>query len=94
MFASVEISKDVEWNNPHASFAELVTLSAAIPLPKGWDLFSARFNPFTGLNIVIVTHRAFSPVPRVDGARIPSWPIFDTRALAHLTLCEGTRLDA
>lgn len=73
------------------SMESMIHLSAVLPLPAGWRFRSCAYNPESRNHIAIIEHDRF---PRtIDGEAIPKWPVFDVRALSHLTLCDGTRLD-
>lgn len=70
----------------------MIEQSARLPLPNGWRFWSLLYNPMTSSNVAIIEHDVFPQT--IDGEVIPKWPVFSSRALAHLTLCGGTRLDA
>jgi hypothetical protein len=70
----------------------LITMSARLPLPIGWRFWSLLYDPNTSQYIAIIEHDSFPHT--IDGEAIPQWPVFDVRALAHLTLCGDTRLHA
>ena len=74
------------------AFRDVIAGEARLPLPPGWDYTGVFESPGDRTVLALIEHECFDPID--EDYAVPRWPVFSTRALAHLTLCGETSLDA